>query len=105
MPSRADVQLSGLAAQLVKTKGSLAYNAMARKKIPVVEVTAPDGTKSFWGAYSIPYDRAVAAVRAILPAKYTVELSLRRLPPGYRFVGARRQISGPERGPIFAHVR
>ena len=62
---------------------------MARKKIPVVEVTAPDGAKSFWGAYSIPYDRAVAAVRAILPAKYTVELSLRRLPPGYRFVGAR----------------
>jgi hypothetical protein len=62
---------------------------MSRKKIPVVEVTAPNGTKSFWGAYSIPYDRAVAAVRAILPAKYTVELSLRRLPPGYRFVGAR----------------
>jgi hypothetical protein len=62
---------------------------MARKKIPVVEVTAPNGTTSFWGAYSIPYDGAVAAVRAILPAKYTVELSLRRLPPGYRFVGAR----------------
>jgi hypothetical protein len=62
---------------------------MARKKIPVVEVTAPDGTKSFWAAYSITYDRAVAAVRAILPAKYTVELSLRRLPPGCRFVEAR----------------
>jgi hypothetical protein len=60
-----------------KAKGSLAYNAMARKKIPVVEVTAPDGTKSFWGVY----DQAVAAVRTILPAKYTVELSLRRLPP------------------------
>jgi hypothetical protein len=62
---------------------------MARKKIPVVEVTAPDGKKSFWGAYSIPYDQAVAAVRAILPAEYTVELSLRRLPPGCMFVGAR----------------
>jgi hypothetical protein len=61
---------------------------MARKKIPVVEVTDPDGTKSFWGAYSIPYDQAVAAVRAVLPAKYTVELSLRRLPPGWRFDGA-----------------
>jgi hypothetical protein len=43
---------------------------------------------SRFGPYSIPYDQAVAAVRAVLPAKYTVELSLRRLPPGWRFDGA-----------------
>jgi hypothetical protein len=61
---------------------------MARRTIPVVEVTAPDGTKSFWGAYAVPHRQAVAAVKAKLPHPYTVELSVRRLPPGWRFDGA-----------------
>ncbi len=62
---------------------------MVRLTIPIVEVTAPDGTKSFWVAYSIPYDEAVAAVRNRIPDDHTVELSVRRLPPGWKFDGAR----------------
>lgn len=62
---------------------------MPRIAIPIVEVTAPDGQKSFWGVYSIPHSQAVAVVRAGFPAKYKVELSVRRLPPGIRFNGAR----------------
>jgi hypothetical protein len=74
---------------LAKGKGWAAYKDMPRITIPVVEVTAPDGTKSFWGVYSIPYDEAVAVARAKLPAKYTVELSFRRLGPRRAFDGAR----------------
>ncbi len=62
---------------------------MVRLTIPIVEVTAPDGTKSFWVAYSIPYDEAVAAVRNRIPDDHTIELSVRRLPPGWKFDGAR----------------
>jgi hypothetical protein len=63
--------------------------AMPRTAIPVVEVTAPDGTKSFWVAYSIPHHEAVAAVTHHLPRAHTAELSVRRLPPGLKFNGAR----------------
>ena len=57
---------------------------MARIAIPVVEVCAPDGTKSFWAAYSIPHSRAVAAVRQKIPADHTAELSVLRLPNQWR---------------------
>lgn len=53
---------------------------MARIAIPVVEVSAPDGTRSFWAAYSIPHSKAVAAVRQKIPADHTAELSVVRLP-------------------------
>jgi hypothetical protein len=53
---------------------------MARITIPIVEVTTTDGTKSFWAAYSVPHSNAVAAVRQKIPAEYTSELSLVRLP-------------------------
>jgi hypothetical protein len=62
---------------------------MARVTVPVIEVTAPDGTRSFWGAYSVPHNQAVAAVKSKLPARFTVELSVRRLPLGWRLDGAR----------------
>jgi hypothetical protein len=64
---------------------------MVRLTIPIVEVTAPDGTKSFWVAYSIPHDQALAAVRSQIPDDHMVELSIRRLPPGWKFHGARPQ--------------
>ena len=75
--------------RLARAKGSLAYNDMARTTIPVVEVTTPDGTKSFWGVYSIPHNEAIAVARAKLPTNYTIELSVRRLPPGWGGDGAR----------------
>jgi hypothetical protein len=77
------------AGALAKPLGPLPYSPMPRIAIPIVEVTAPDGQKSFWGVYSIPHSQAVAVVRAGFPAKYKVELSVRRLPPGIRFNGAR----------------
>jgi hypothetical protein len=61
---------------------------MARRAVRVVEVTAPDGTTSFWGVYSIPRNEAVAAVKEKLPPNYTAELSFRRLLPGWKFAGA-----------------
>lgn len=76
-------------ARLAKATGSLAYNDMGRTTIPVVEVTTPDGTKSFWAVYSIPHNEAIAVARAKLPANYTIELSVRRLPSGWGFDGAR----------------
>lgn len=57
---------------------------MARIAIPVVEVSAPDGTKSFWAAYSIPHSQAVAAVRQKIPADHSAELSVVRLPNQWR---------------------
>jgi hypothetical protein len=62
---------------------------MPRLVIPLVEVTAPDGTKSLWAAVSIPHKKAVAAVKELIPANYTAELSIRRPPPG-KIEGFRR---------------
>jgi hypothetical protein len=62
---------------------------MPRIASPIVEVTAPDGTKSFWVAYSIPHNEAVAAVKHHLPHAHTAELSVQRVPPGLKFDGAR----------------
>jgi hypothetical protein len=46
-------------------------------EIPIVEVIAPNGTKSLWEAH-FPYSEAVAAVRKIIPPDYIAELSIRR---------------------------
>src|SRR3974390_331712 len=63
---------------------------MARRMIPVVEVTDPDGIKSFWVAYAIPHDRAVAAVQDRLPHGHTAELAGRRPPDSRKLKGARQ---------------
>jgi hypothetical protein len=62
---------------------------MVRRTIPVVEVTDPDGIKSFWVAYAIPHDRAVAAVQDLLPSGHTAELAGRRPPDSRKLKGAR----------------
>jgi hypothetical protein len=63
---------------------------MARRSIPVVEVTDPDGIKSFWVVYAIPHDRAVAAVQDRLPPGHTAELAGRRPPDSRKLKGARQ---------------
>jgi hypothetical protein len=49
-----------------------------RFKIPMVQVTAPDGSKSLWIA-AVEHARAVAAVKEVIPANHVAELSDRRL--------------------------
>src|ERR1700694_191093 len=49
-----------------------------RSKMPMVEVTAPDGGKSLWVAAVAKAD-AVAAVEGVIPANYVAALSRRRL--------------------------
>ena len=72
-------------ANRIETKGATPENRMrARIAIPVVEVSAPDGTRSFWAAYSIPHGKAVAAVRQKIPADHTAELSVVRLPQRWK---------------------
>ena len=68
----------------------IALLRMARRTIPVVEVTDPDGIKSFWAAYAIPHNRAVAEVQDRLPPGHTAELAGRRLPDSRKLKGARQ---------------
>ena len=49
-----------------------------RTKIPMVEVTAPDGQKSLWIA-AVAKANAVAAVKQVVPPNYGAALSERRL--------------------------
>jgi hypothetical protein len=55
-------------------------------KIPVVEVTAPDGSKSLWAA-AVPHDAALAAVQVVIPANQVATLSKLQLTlsPRYGF--------------------
>jgi hypothetical protein len=62
---------------------------MARLALPVVEVTAPDGSKSRCVACSVPHNEAVASVKESVPADHIAELSIRRVPVGLAFEGAR----------------
>jgi hypothetical protein len=43
-------------------------------RIPIVEVTAPDGSKSLWVA-AVARDHAVAAVAEVIPANHVATLS------------------------------
>ena len=61
---------------------------MARMRIPIVEVTAPDGAKSLWAAVAIPHSEAVAEVKKIIPHDHTAELSVRKFPFGLKLGGA-----------------
>ena len=47
-------------------------------RIPIVEVTAPDGSKSLWVA-AVARDNAVAAVAKEIPANHIPTLSRHRL--------------------------
>jgi hypothetical protein len=49
-----------------------------RTKIPVVEVIAPDGSKSLWVA-AVAKAKAVATVKQVIPTNYVAVLSERRL--------------------------
>ena len=62
---------------------------MARVLTPVVEVTAPDGTKSLWAAFAVSHREALAAVKEMIPADHTAELSLRRLLRSQKVEGLR----------------
>jgi hypothetical protein len=53
--------------------------------VPLIEVTAPDGTKSFWVAYLRTHKDAVAAVKERIPSDHHAELSLQRVPRGLKF--------------------
>jgi hypothetical protein len=61
---------------------------MVRMIIPIVEVTAPDGTKSLWAAIAIPHKEAVAAVKKRIPPSHAAELSVRKFPFGLKLDGA-----------------
>ena len=63
---------------------------MARRLIPIVEVTAPDGSKSFWAAVSIAYKDAVGAVKGKIPPDHAAQLSMRRLPIRLKLDKARK---------------
>jgi hypothetical protein len=49
-----------------------------RTKIPVVEVTAPDGSKSLWIAV-VAMAKAVEAVKQVIPTNYVATLTKQRL--------------------------
>jgi len=49
-----------------------------RTKIPMVEVTAPDGQKSLWVA-AVAKANAVAAVKQVIPPNYVATLTKQRL--------------------------
>ena len=57
-------------------------------ELPLVEVTAPDGTKSLWVA-AVASENAVAAVAKVIPANHVAILSGRRLTLNRRSVGLR----------------
>jgi hypothetical protein len=51
-----------------------------RTRLPIVEVTAPDGGKSLWVA-AVPSEKAVAAVKAIIPSSHVARLTEHRFSP------------------------
>src|ERR1700680_1893133 len=57
-------------------------------RIPIVEVTAPDGSKSLWAA-AVARDAAVAAVAEGIPANHVATLSTHRLTLNRRLGGLR----------------
>jgi hypothetical protein len=51
--------------------------------VPIVEVIAPNGSRSLWVAAVVP-EHAVAAVAVLVPADHVAMLSKRRLTPSRR---------------------
>ena len=64
------------------------YRARRTDRIPIVEVTAPDGSKSLWAA-AVARDDAVAAVAEVIPANHVATLSTHRLTLNRRLGGLR----------------
>ena len=64
------------------------YRARRTDRIPIVEVTAPDGSKSLWAA-AVARDDAVAAVAEVIPANHVATLSRHRLTLNRRLGGLR----------------
>jgi hypothetical protein len=62
--------------------------AQRTDRIPIVEVTAPDGSKSLWVA-AVARDNAVAAVAEVIPANHVATLSRHRLTLNQRLGGLR----------------
>ena len=56
--------------------------------IPIVKVTAPDGSESLWVA-AVARDNAVAAVAEVIPANHIATLSRHRLTLSRRLDGLR----------------
>ena len=61
---------------------------MTRPLVPLVEVTAPNGTKSLLAAFSVSHRDTLATVKKLIPSTYAAELSNRRVPPWLKFGGA-----------------
>jgi len=57
-------------------------------RIPIVEVAAPDGSKSLWAA-AVARDDAVAAVTEVIPGNHVATLSRHRLTLNRRLGGLR----------------
>jgi hypothetical protein len=60
------------------SRGQKEDRARLADRIPIVEVTAPDGSKSLWVA-AVARDHAVAAVAEVIPANHVATLSRHRL--------------------------
>jgi hypothetical protein len=60
-----------------------------RVGMPIVEVTAPDGSKSLWAA-AVASGSAVDAVKKMIPPDHVAILTDRRLPIGPQTEGMRR---------------
>ena len=60
------------------SRGQKEDRAQLADGIPIVEVTAPDGSKSLWVA-AVARDNAVAAVAGVIPANHFARLSRHRL--------------------------
>jgi hypothetical protein len=73
---------------MAKAKGQEDRARRVSNKIPIVEVTAPDGSKSLWAAAVARYD-AVAALAKVIPANHVATLSRHRLTLSRRSDGFR----------------
>ena len=69
-------------------RGQKEDGARLADEIPIVEVTAPDGSKSLWVA-AVARDNAVAAVAEVIPANHVATLSRHRLTLNRRLDGLR----------------
>ena len=70
------------------SRGQKEDRARLTDGIPIVEVTAPDGSKSLWVA-AVARDHAVAAVAEVIPANHAATLSRNRLTLNRRSDGLR----------------
>ena len=82
--------LAGQEWQKKRTGRASRRSTAARRtdRIPIVEVTAPDGRKSLWAA-AVAQDAAVAAVAEVIPANHVATLSTHRLTLNRRLGGLR----------------